>query len=52
MEQYEPPTVTEIGSLDEVTLSKIHKTGTSGDVIVLASGTTEQAPGSTFVSSS
>lgn len=35
MNDYKSPEVTEIGSLDEVTLSVIHKTVGSADVIVI-----------------
>ncbi len=35
MKEYEAPEVSELGSLDELTESVIHKTAGTGDVIVI-----------------
>jgi hypothetical protein len=37
MKEYQAPEVSELGSLDELTLSVIHKTSGTGDVIVIGS---------------
>jgi len=42
---YESPVVSELGSLDELTQSKIYKNSGTGDMIVMA-GAQEPAPGS------
>lgn len=44
---YESPTVTELGSLDELTLTRIHKNTGTGDVIVLSSGAVIPVTGTT-----
>lgn len=46
---YESPTVTELGSLDELTLTKIHKNTGTGDVIIINS-TIIPVPGTTVTS--
>jgi len=45
MQDYKPPTVTELGTLSEMTLTVIHKTGSTGDVIVI-NGQEVPVPGS------
>jgi hypothetical protein len=44
---YTPPTVRELGTLSEHTLSIINKSGTSGDVIVIG-GQSIPVPGSSI----
>jgi hypothetical protein len=49
MSTYEAPKVTELGSVQDLTLSTIHKTQGSGDVIVV-NGQTITIPGGTVTS--
>jgi hypothetical protein len=49
MKPYAPPMVSTLGSLHDLTLSTINKTGTSGDVLVI-NGQTESIPGSSVTS--
>lgn len=51
MGTYEAPTVTELGSLDELTLTYIYKSAGSGDMIVIA-GVAQPAEGGSFISAS
>ncbi len=46
---YEAPEITELGSLDELTLSVIHKTAGTGDVIVIGNQVIS-VPGGTVTS--
>lgn len=43
---YEAPRVTELGSLDDLTLTKIYKTTGTGDVIII-NGVSIPVPGTT-----
>lgn len=49
MGTYEAPRVTELGSLDELTLDVIGKTAGTGDVIVIG-GVSTPVPGGTVTS--
>jgi hypothetical protein len=44
MAPYVPPTVTELGSLDELTQSKIYKSSGKGDVIILNGNEADPIP--------
>ncbi len=46
---YESPKVTELGSVQDLTLSTIHKSSGSGDVIVI-NGTSIPVPGGSVTS--
>jgi len=48
MSVYEAPKVTELGSVQDLTLSTIHKSSGSGDVIVI-NGVSIPVPGGTVV---
>ena len=48
---YEAPKVTELGSVQDLTLSTIHKTAGSGDVIVI-NGESINVPGGSVTSTS
>ncbi len=48
MSVYEAPKVTELGSVQDLTLSTIHKSAGSGDVIVI-NGSPIQVPGGTVI---
>ena len=49
MEGYEVPSITDFGSVHELTLSVIHKTAGTGDVIVI-NGISIPVPGGTVTS--
>ena len=49
MAEYEAPMVTELGSLDDLTLDTIHKSSGTGDVIVI-SGVSIPVPGGSVTS--
>jgi hypothetical protein len=51
MSSYEAPKVTELGSVQDLTLSTIHKTAGSGDVIVI-NGQSISVPGGSVTSTS
>jgi len=50
MSTYTKPSFSRLGSVQELTLSTITKTGVSGDVIVIAGSAPEPAPGGTVLS--
>ncbi len=49
MSDYDAPKVTELGSVQDLTLSTIHKSAGSGDVIVI-NGTSIPVPGGSVTS--
>ena len=46
MPEFEVPTITELGSVQDITLETIHKSAGSGDVIVIGSETSSVPGGS------
>jgi hypothetical protein len=46
--EYKTPTITELGTLSEMTLTVINKTGVAGDVIVI-NGQSVPVPGSSVI---
>jgi hypothetical protein len=50
MATYEAPTITELGSVQDLTLDVINKTAGTGDVIVISGQEPTQVPGGSVTS--